>query len=218
MLGESALVGAAVGNDNPLPDDQRIPSERRNDLLGKAPPAIRHHEEVVGIDQLGLQLHEEKRPARRAPRDKINDAALPEVVERDLGADVPLDANEQARDGLRHRGMAGGEKAIESGATPAGIEHEANLERSCDTAQPAEGHSIDPTSLDLRVRAAGDSGFRSDGALRPPESMAELPEHAPDREIIHGPMIVRGTYLAIAQRTGPFRIVPIGPGLPQPTA
>ena len=71
MFGEAALVRPALCNHDPLADEPRLPPERRRDLGGQSATPIRHRQQVVGIDKLGLELDEEQHVISGMPGDDV---------------------------------------------------------------------------------------------------------------------------------------------------
>jgi hypothetical protein len=69
--------------------------------------------------------------------------------------------------------------------SPAGLEDEPNFEHGADAPEPTERDAFEIAALDPRIRTRGDPGLGCDESLRPAEAMPDLPEDAPDRQIVH---------------------------------
>ncbi len=120
MGADPAKVRARVGNHQDRSDGLGRPTAVPRDARGEAPFAIERAEELVDVDDLGLQLDGEQGSAIRVVREHVDDATLRTDRERHLRSHDPLRtvAPEPARDVVVERGVAGVEQAVEVAAAP----------------------------------------------------------------------------------------------------
>ena len=118
------------------------------------------------------------------PGEQIDDAALAEVAERDLGPDRPARGHEPPSDLLGHAGMAGCQKVGELPASPADNDVELELERAADAAQGVERHRPTP-ALDQGHRRRRDTSSFCDIGLSPAEAVANASNDAAHLKGVH---------------------------------
>jgi len=152
MVGDAPPIRPTLGDDDPLTNASRFPTELPDDGGRESPPAVGHGQEVVDIHDLGLELYQEERSRRFVPGNEIDDPALTEMVERHLWPRFPAGRQKHSRDCLGHRGMPGRDDAIHAGASPSRLEDEPDLEGCPNLPQATERHGFDVTTLDLGVR------------------------------------------------------------------
>lgn len=185
MFREPAPISAPLRQHDPLADDDGVPSEVANDHAREATTAVRDAEEVVYVNEFGLELDEEQRPMRRMPGDEIDDASLAEMVERHLRPDLPPRRSKHPGHRFGHVRVALGEHAIERAASPARLDRELDLEDGRDPAKLPEGDLVEMTTLDRRIQPQRDPSLLCDVALPPVEALPKPAKHATDADVIH---------------------------------
>src|SRR3954454_1755335 len=114
-------------------------------------PTIHRSEEVVDVDQLGLQLDDEQRSGLSVPAQQIDRAALAVDGIRDFGRDFPpVKRREVGSDLFVKTSMSGGQQPIEIATTPSRDEVQADLEHGADAIDDVQGERRTETALQSR--------------------------------------------------------------------
>ncbi len=185
MVGKAARVRPSRREHDPLRNGVRFPAEWLDDDCRQAPSAPRHREQVVDVRELGLDLDKKQGSARCLPRDEVNDPALAEVAERDFRPHLKSSLGQQPGHGLGHPGMPFVHDAVEGSTSPARLENHPDLECCRGPAQRVEPDAPDVPTLDPRIGRRRDMRLRRNIDGPPASSNAKLPEHSPDRQIVH---------------------------------
>jgi hypothetical protein len=192
-----------VGDDEPRRDGCGIPAAIRRDLPGEPHLPVEHHERVLDVDELRLELDDEQRARRRVPGKDVDRAALAEGRERDLRRHHPLGHLEElARDRLVHRRVTGTGQAVQLGTLRPQREDEPQVKLPTHRTQGAQLQALEVPALDPRHRGARDLRLVGEVCLAKPALDSHDADRAADGEIIHAGIVT--------SRTWP-RLIP-GPG------
>jgi hypothetical protein len=168
-------------------------------MVREPPPTVHRREQVTDVDELGLELDEQDRPARRVPGDEVDDTALAEVAEGHLRTDLPTRGLEPPGYLLGHSRMTRREEVEKLPASPPEDDVDPKLERAPDPPKRAERHVSRP-AFDQRDRRRRDPGPLRHVRLSPPQAMAKAADSPPDLELIHRPDRDRGRSSAAHRR------------------
>jgi hypothetical protein len=179
-------VRPAVGDDHPNADAGRIPASRGGDLRCEAALAIERAEELVQINQLGLELDDEERSGLRMPGKDIDRSSLAPDRERDLGLDDSArPSGEEPRQDLVHRGVPGIDQAPEVAALPShghvdpGVKCHGHPPYLCDR------HAGDPAALDPHHDPARHAGPDREVVLPPVSPRPDRAKGPPYSLVVH---------------------------------
>ncbi len=161
VCGHVTPIRPRIGDNNPSAGVPGSPAALARDFGCQSPPSIHGAQQLVDVDKLRLELDDEQGPAPRVPGNKIDDASLAEVVERNLGDDVPTGVAEPTRDLLAHRSMAAMQEPIEVAATPSRDDIDANLEGGSGRPDRAQGGGIQMAALKQGVSGSRNAGPNS---------------------------------------------------------
>jgi hypothetical protein len=145
-------IGPTAGDQHPSRHSHRIPSAVPRDLPCKSAALIHRPDQLVDVDNVSLQLDDEKRSTSRMPSEDVDDAPLTEDRERDLGCKDPLrqGGREPRRDCLVESRVTAGDQAIEITGSPPGRPSDLDLEHPRDREEGADRHALEMPALDRR--------------------------------------------------------------------
>lgn len=125
-----ASIGAVLSDDHPAGDGRWIKPSVACDPPSETPLPVKIADQLLGVDDVGLQLRHEQYSTGRVPGEHIDDPALAIDRERNLRHHSPsASSGESARDCLVERGVPGVDQAIELPAAPAWHQPDLDLER-----------------------------------------------------------------------------------------
>jgi len=199
------MVGRRIAEQHPAADRSDLPPPLAGELRRQAPIAIDGCNQCLDIDELGLQLNHQQRPARRMECEDVDDTSLAVDRERRLRGQEPARVREGTGDRFVHRRMARGDHPIEISASPSGDVLEADFERGSDAKQRVDRKAAHMAALDPRDGGAGYPGAQRHIGLTPSMPQTNRPEYRSQSKRIHRAMMASGAlsaaYQAVAQGT-----------------
>ncbi len=127
---DSRPVGPPNRHEDPDGDGLRVPPTRPSHLLGETTLSVDPADQVIHVDDVGLQFDHEQRSAPRTPRKDVDDPTLPIDREGDLRLEDPIRevATEHPGDLLVQGGMLRIDEAVEVTRTPPREEFDPDVE------------------------------------------------------------------------------------------
>src|SRR5947207_4677663 len=203
MVRRTLPIGTRIGNDHPHGNARRIdqPCALTGDLRGVPLLPVERPDQLVHVDELGLELNDNQRSRPLVPRDEVDDSSLAEVRERHLRREPPPSTRlELARDRRVHRRVPSSEQAVEVTASPSPDDIDAHVERSRHSPDYLERHGRQMTALHPRHGALADPGPSGEVLLAPAAADPEEADRGSEPLIGHGRVwldhLIAGTSLA----------------------
>lgn len=187
MLCHASVVGAAVREHHPLRHDFRLPAAVACDHTRESPTSVGDHQEPARVDELGLDLDQQKGPTAMMPSDQVDDTAFTEVVEGCFRPDFPARCHEHRGDPLFQRRVSTGDQALDPAPSPTRFDRQSDLEHRGDLAQRDKRHVIDVAAFDRRVQRSRYTSLAGNIELTPAETQSQPSKQAPDADVIHAP-------------------------------
>lgn len=142
--------GRPIRHDEQGNDGDRPPTELPHDPWAKPHLHVQPSEEVLNVADRGLDLDHEQGASGRLIGQQIIPAAIPVVVETDLGANLPPVAAKERCERLLEGGVMRVKQSIQLRASPMKVNEQLGAERLGDVSQGAECHRIESFSFDAR--------------------------------------------------------------------
>lgn len=216
-LGERVPEGRAESRD-PVPirptlhdDEERGnpcggPAARSSDLRRQADLPIERRLELLCVGDRRLHLDDEQDPRLRVEREDVDRAPLAELVERDLGQDVPGVSPKRPDDLLDGRRVAPVEQPIKGVAIPGQTNEDTRLEGGRELIERRDRGSRRVPALHPAHDAARDAGALRQLFLGQPLSDPDGPDTATERDLVHARDLddraMAGTYPSALAREG----------------
>ena len=199
MGGKPGSIRPPLGDDDPRRHGQRVPAPIRHDLQGQSTPLVHPTDELVDIDDVGLELDDHERPMARMPSEDVDDPAFSVDRERHLGIEGPGGKllGEPSCHRLVQACMTAANQAIEVCAAGSSSQGDLDIEDTSDRQDRRELHAVDMAPLD-----PGDDGGIAAGSprhveLAPPPTNPDRPKPRPKLlHRIHAASLTWGGYPA----------------------
>lgn len=179
-----------------------VPAESSGDHWRETFLRVQLREELAEVDQLSLDLDNQHRPRDRMPAEQVDDSTLAELRVRDFGLHLPApEPRDPADEELGERGVPRVDDPIKVECTRPWLQGHSDLEDLGDRSQVAEA---EPTRMPvLQARDLGTRQPRPVGELllRHGTSNAREPDHATERQVIHGRTSLTGAASRLLIRT-----------------
>jgi hypothetical protein len=179
-------TGAALGHDEENANRTRQPTPLRGNQSGhKSGLPIDRGKHVLEVIQVGLDFDEQQSSHVWSPRQHIDRALLPEVLERVLEHGLPTQYGESGHDFVDQGGVTGIEEPRQRHSPPPGREGRRDLQRRADLADRAEGEPLELSPLDRRHRSLADARQRRNVPLTQATPTPNGPNHLPELYVFH---------------------------------
>ena len=155
-------------------------------------PAISIHRshELLNVNEIRLQLDDEKRASRRMKCEDVNDPALTIDGERRLRGQKPRRAYKHSRHTLMKRGVSGIQHPIEIATAPSRQDIDPDLERFRHAQEYGEADAAHVPAFDARDQCLRNLRRQGDVDLAPTLADSNCPKDRSQRDEVH-PHILR---------------------------
>ena len=194
MSRQPTSVRRRIAQHDPGADRFHIPAPLASDDRREPPIPIDRSEQALNIDQLRLELHDQKGTGRRLECQHVDHAALPVDRERGFRSNEPVRRAQPPRDRFMHGRVSGIDHAVQLAAAPPRIPFEPDVERPSYPHGAADDHAVNSPTLNAgddlgrHARQAGDIG------LTQAAPKADRSEDSSDPHPIHGRSMARAAY------------------------
>lgn len=206
VLRRSSAVGRRVCNEQAAGHRERVPAEPSGDDSRQPVLPIERAQELPDVDELGLDLDDEKGAHGWVPAQKVDDATLAELREGDLGSDLPGPGRRAREHGAWDRGAPGcgdtdrgdpvdsetGQRrvpyvqdTIDVDRSRSRVQLDPDLEGAGDGANGVERNLADVPALDARHGGPGGTGLLGEIELPPATPDASHPDEPSEPKIVH---------------------------------
>ena len=182
MLREACSVRPARPDDDPRRDRERVPAARSRTICRiKRAFSVDLSDQLIDVDDVGLELDHEDRATAGMPGDDVDDTTFAVDGVGDLGGQDPGGelAGEPARDRARGAGVLRVEQAVEVSSAPPRYEIDTDVERRRDPADQVQRERSRMTPLEPRDRRWRYAGLRRQVRLAPTTANADRPDRPP---------------------------------------
>jgi hypothetical protein len=186
---------------DPSPIGPRVEDYQHRRHRTQSPPAlggqpwrqadldVQTAQQRLHVGDHGLDLDREQCPGCRVVCKKVNPPAITEVVEADLGSNLPAVRLQVAAAGFRDCCVIAVAKTGELGSTPAGIPAESQVQRVGNASNPAQGDAIGVTALEQTNGAGSHLGTLGKVGLPPTSSVAQSTNDRGKLGVVQAPML-----------------------------
>ena len=187
VLRDSPFIGARSRQDDPCGNGRRVPAAVTTHTPGQTPLAIHRAKQSIGVDELGLQLDDEEGASPRMPQDEVDDAPLPEDVERHLRHGRPRYGvtSQRTRDRLVQARVAERQHPVQFPAAPSRDPAEADLQGAADSPEEVGGIRPKVAALHQRDGLATHVGGVGEVLLAPSPSDPRHSDRRAESDVIH---------------------------------
>lgn len=205
MYGDPASVRTGVAQGHPDADRSNMPPAFARNPWGQPAISIDGRHELLNVNEIRLELDDEKGASRRMKCEDIDDPALTVDRKRGLRGKQPRRACKHSRHALVKRGMSGIQHAIEIAATPSRQNINPDLERLRNSHERGEADAAHMPTLDARNHCLRNLRCLGDVDLAPTLPYSNRPKDRSQSHEIH-PRILRSGgllphYCSVIRRT-----------------
>ena len=165
----SSAVRPSPGHEHPGRDGERLPSSVLGDVPREPPAPIHAADQLVHIDEIGLELDHEKGAPAGVPGQDVDHAPLTEYRERDFRGEDPVGQRgcEPGTDRFVKPRMSPADEPVEIAGSPSSAERDLDLQGARDLEERADRHA----ARDGRARQPKrPTGARGLALRRPPDA------------------------------------------------
>lgn len=125
-----------------------LPVQAGGDIVSQAHLDVEAAQRLLEIAERGLDLHDEEPSRRGMECEDVDPAAISEVIEADLDADLPPEVLQSLRDDRHERGVASVDESIEPLAVPPHLEARGRADRRQHAINDGQRHASQVATLE----------------------------------------------------------------------
>ena len=186
VLRYSTPVRRGVAQGDPCAHRPRFPAAVSRDSRSEPSIPIDRGQQLLHVDDGGLQLDDEQRAGRGMEGKDVDDAPLAVDREGRLRGQKPWRSGEESRDLLMEGGMPGVQHPIEVATSPPRHDVKADLECLRHAQEHAEAEVPEVAAFHARNHRLGHAGDSGDIGLAPTGANSDGTDHGPQPHHVHG--------------------------------
>lgn len=181
MLGDPAMVRPGVGNHQGARDGLGRPAHPTGDSGRQTALAIERPDGLGDVDNLRLDLDDEKGSGRRMPAKNVDEAPLTTNAERHFRAAAPTGGGERGDQGIDEARMAGARDPFDVPGPRPDAEIQASLQDPDDTPDRSQAQLLEMATFDSDTVASDTPARTATSIWRSPRRICRTRSRAPTR-------------------------------------